>query len=345
MATITEPITNKTWVQVVDQAETLDSDGNRLLTLAFKGETQKVATTMSHLYQDETLSSVYSELTTNFTTIDDAGMNITWSLPLGWTWRLQAAEVRQLEAGEYSLLKTIFYGTDATPITPGQDYINVTEDGATLQWQTYSVSPYRYCNEEKHDDAIVDPSTGEALSSENGNKSVRRHIEMAFTQNAQNSESNPYRWEQPNCTREITEAEKRIMDKVAAGVNPVFHYPVVQHIRIIETNLSSLPNDYGPDVKTGIDIIAPLPGNVAGMLAQALVPWEALSGSFIYCGQTVNYSNRWVKDSSGADQKLFTFQVTDVFEGALKPDVEFYGPAGTRWEFGKGPHPIQAGGH
>ena len=106
---------------------------------------------------------------------------------------------------------------------------------------------------------------------------------MAFTQNAQNSDSNQYQWEQQNITREITSAEKLIMDKVAAGVNPVFHYPVVQHTRVVESNVSSLTS-IAPDVNTGIDVIAELPGNVRAKIDTALVPWTALSGTFVYTG-------------------------------------------------------------
>lgn len=56
-------------------------------------------------------------------------------------------------------------------------------------------------------------------------------------------------------SRQLTSAEKLIMNKVATGVNPVFHYPVVQHTRIVETNVSALTSIV-PDVDTGIDVIA-----------------------------------------------------------------------------------------
>lgn len=73
------------------------------------------------------------------------------------------------------------------------------------------------------------------------------------------------------------------MDKVAAGVNPVFHYPVVQHTRVVETNVSALTSIV-PDVDTGVDVIASLPASVSGKIEKALQPWTALSGSWVYTG-------------------------------------------------------------
>ena len=41
-------------------------------------------------------------------------MGITWSLPNGLAWRLAASEVRQLEAGQYCILKVIYEAADST---------------------------------------------------------------------------------------------------------------------------------------------------------------------------------------------------------------------------------------
>lgn len=51
-----------------------------------------------------------------------------------------------------------------------------------MQWQTYSVSPYRYCNEREHVDAVV-KQDGTTLSSD-AKASMRAHIEQALTQNS-----------------------------------------------------------------------------------------------------------------------------------------------------------------
>lgn len=343
MATkINDPITNKTWLQVVDQAEQMGTNGERQLTLAFKGETQKIANVCQNIGVGTALSGLTGQLQTQFGEIDDAGMNINWNPPSGLYWRLAAYDVRQLEAGQYSILKAIFQASDE-PID-GSPFTKVKEDSVTLNWQTYSVSPYRYCNEREHDDYIVQSDGSVDLSGySNAKCSIRRHIEMAFTQNAQNSENNPFRWEQQNITRQLTKAEKLIMNKVAAGVNPVFHYPIVQHRRVVETNLSSL-SSIEPDVKSAIDVIASLPNSIEAKISKPLEPWTALSGSWVYCGQAMNYSERTVIVTGEADQKIYTYTFVDTFEGALKPDQNFYGVPGTaapndRWEFGVGPQP------
>ena len=90
-----------------------------------------------------------------FGAVDDANMNITWTLPSGLVWRLAASEVRQLEAGQYCILKVIYEAVDGS-IDPAQPFTKVLEDSVTLSWQSYSVSPYRYCNEKAHDDLTVD---------------------------------------------------------------------------------------------------------------------------------------------------------------------------------------------
>lgn len=344
MATkIVEPINDKTWVQVVDQAEQLQATGERQLTLAFKGETQKIANCCSKIFTGLPLSGLMTILTTEFGEVDDAQMEVNWKLPEGWHWGVAAFDVMQLEAGQYSILKTMFLANDL-PID-GSSFAQVREDSVSLNWQTYSVSPYRYCNEREHEDYVVRADgTVEPFATEYASKcSIRRHIEMAFTQNAQNSENNQYRWEQQGTTRELTKAEKLIMNKVAAGVNPVFHYPVVQHTRVIETNLSSLTS-ISPDVDTGIDVIAELPNEVSAKIANSLAPWNQLSGKFVYTGQSMRYSQRTVDVALGPEKKIYTYTFVDTFEGALDPDKNFYGVPGTaapddRWQFGVGPQP------
>ena len=345
MATkIDEPITNKAWVQVVDQAEQMQGGGERQLVLAFKGETQKIANSCSQLYQGQSVIEVQGVLRSQFGGIDDGGMGISWRAPTNWNWVLAAFDVMQLEAGQYCVLKVIFTASDVT--YDGNPFTKVREDSVTLNWQTYSVSPYRYCNEKEHDDYIVSPDgtvDPQQVTSQSPKSSIRRHIEMAFTQNAQNSENNPYRWQQQGNTLQLTKAEKLIMNKVAAGVNPVFHYPVVQHTRVVESNISTLTS-ITPDVTTGIDVIAALPSSISARIQTSLEPWTNLSGSFIYCGQAMRYTERTVKITGGADQQVYTYTFVDTFEGALKPDKNFYNVPGAsepddRWEFGVGPQP------
>lgn len=189
MATkIDEPITNKAWVQVVDQAEQMQGGGERQLVLAFKGETQKIANSCSQLYQGQSVIEVQGVLRSQFGGIDDGNMGISWTAPTNLNWVLAAFDVMQLEAGQYCVLKVIFTASDVT--YDGNPFTKVREDSVTLNWQTYSVSPYRYCNEREHDDYAVSPDgtvDPQQVTSQSPKSSIRRHIEGAFTQNAQNS--------------------------------------------------------------------------------------------------------------------------------------------------------------
>lgn len=82
-------------------------------------------------------------------------MRISWSNPAGYVWTVAGSEVRQLEAGEYSVMSLI-YNANPNYVEPGTPSTKVLQDTVSLQWQTYSVSPYRYCNELEHKDGIVD---------------------------------------------------------------------------------------------------------------------------------------------------------------------------------------------
>lgn len=65
---------------------------------------------------------------------------------------------------------------------PDEPWSEETEQSQSVTWQTYSVSPYIYCNEVEHNDSEV-PNTG-AIPEPSGQNALRRHIEMAITQNA-----------------------------------------------------------------------------------------------------------------------------------------------------------------
>lgn len=173
-----------------------------------------------------------------FGNVDDAGLSISWDLPDDLSWRVSGVEVKQIEAGQCSLLTVVF---SAKPIwfDPSTPFTTLVQDTIGVQWQTYSVSPYRYCNERQHVDSVV-KQDGTTLSSD-AKASMRAHIEQALTQNSIDKGQNWARYQAGNnITYQLTEAEQLIAKKIAAGTNPVFHYPIVQHTRVVETNLSSI---------------------------------------------------------------------------------------------------------
>lgn len=341
MATIIDDPENKAWLQVVDQAVTMRPDGGRILRQIVKGKTSAIATLVNNLYSGQTYANVQTAMTQALVSIE-GGIGVNWSPPIGYTWYLSQFEVKQIEAGQLSHI-TLTYELKEIEVTPGGGRTTVKEDSWQLQWQTYSVTPYRYCNEKAHVDYLVN-SDGEADpgTTESSKCTVRRHIDMALTQNAQNSDNNQYQWTMMNVTRQLTESEVAIAKKVAAGVNPTFHYPIVIHRRVVETTLSSMPSELAPDVE-GIDVIASLPS--APALSRALAFWNTNGYQWIYCGQNVQSTKSEAKVQLGPDTTTYLFTTEDVFEGALSADTNFYGPFNTppptnpagRWKFGEGP--------
>lgn len=330
------------WVQPVDSAYLMSQDGVRQLRRTWKGSTKLVAEIEADLYVDQPYGAALSQIAGKFGVVDDAGLSISWDLPNDLAWRVSGVEIKQIEAGQCSLLTVVF---QAKPVSydPGTPFAALVQDTIGVQWQTYSVSPYRYCNEREHADALV-KQDGTALSADN-KASMRAHIEQALTQNSIDKGRN---WKQylagNNISYELTKAEQLIAEKIAAGTNPVFHYPIVQHTRVVETNLSSVGAQFAPDVAAGVDLTAVIPYSIAGRIADALEPWENLSGSYIYCGQSASCQTREVNTPSGR-KTIYTWTLVDTFEGALEPDLNFYGtimnpadPDG-RWTFGVGPQP------
>lgn len=59
------------------------------------------------------------------------------------------------------------------------DWHKETTISENVSWQTYSVSPYIYCNEVNHND-VPAPKTG-PMPAPSGSGALRRHIEMAIT--------------------------------------------------------------------------------------------------------------------------------------------------------------------
>ena len=151
--------------------------------------------------------------------------------------------MEQIEAGEYMLFKAVFAYTelDIDTIALSTDWSEQRTQNIQVTWQPYSVSPYIYCDEVEHNDLSV-AATG-TIPAPSGSHALRRHIELAYTQNAQDSVTTPTIWSNANVTYQLTESEYKIMNKVAAGVNPVFHKPIVQITQVFRSNKeSSVPS-------------------------------------------------------------------------------------------------------
>lgn len=140
-----------------------------------------------------------------------------------------------------------------------------------MNWATYSVSPYIYCDEIDHSDIRVGIDTDPGVSEPGHAK--RSHIEDALFQPSKqksNATDGPYIRLGSMLPYKLTYAEQQILDKVATGVNPVFHKPIVTKTSVWKSNKkNNIPQASGNLDREG------LPG---GAIAQG---WD---GSFIYCG-------------------------------------------------------------
>lgn len=211
-----------------------------------------------------------------------------------------------------------YTGIDIDDI-PDEPWSEETSLGQSVSWQVYSVSPYIYCNEVDHND-VPAPKTG-PMPAPSGKNALRRHIEMAITQNAQNSENYPYKWGNATNDFQLTVDEIAIWKKVAAGVNPVFHKPIVTQSWLYRTNTSTNV----PQNNNQLDRIGNSP--------IAVPEW---TGSFIYCGRTWTKSQQtYYSNEHPEGVTIYTMTYTDTWEGALEPDQDFYGA--NAWKFHEGP--------
>ena len=125
-------------------------------------------------------------------------------------------------------------------------------------------------------------------------------------------------------TYELTNAEKQIFDKVVAGVNPVFHKPIISKTVLWESNQKL-------NIPTATQKIDTIQTPTADITSK--VPWDYL---WIYQGRTMTTSER-TYFTPEHDEGVTIYQVTytDIWEGARDPDADFYGP--NAWEFHEGP--------
>lgn len=63
-----------------------------------------------------------------------------------------------------------------------------------VTWQTYSVSPYIYCNEQSHTDSKVNKLGQTTPVEEDELKSKQKHINGAITNPPSQSDNEVYRW-------------------------------------------------------------------------------------------------------------------------------------------------------
>lgn len=265
------------WAQVTDDALQCTANESTMVR-TYKLPTSCCTNILNSIKPGASLNLVESWIRAAAGALDTGVTGAKFTPLTNKTWGLSRYQLQQIEAGQYMILKCWFQYTGINIDDLDKDWHKETTISENVTWQTYSVSPYIYCNEVEHNDVLA-PKTG-PMPAPSGKNALRRHIEMAITQNAQNSENYPYKWGNSTNDFQLTEDEIAIWKKVAAGVNPVFHKPVISKTTLWE---STDPLNV-PGQNTTVDRIS-----TPDVSILSKVPWEY---SWIYQGRTLTTSER-----------------------------------------------------
>lgn len=200
-----------------------------------------------------------------------------------------------------------------------------------LSWQPESWDVYRYCKNAGLSSLPALPE-GQAYSTEYTADSV--HIQQYLDQ-SQDTAGAQTRFQYSSVADgqlyQLNYAEQLIAKKKLAGLQPVFHYPIVTKSK------TSVKSDGLPSLSgcgAGIDVaLSSLPAGCPFTFPAS--PWGT-AWSWIKTGDTVNMSR---DKASGTT----TYTRTETWNGAVSPDVNFYGTGAfnhnnleeCRWKFGE----------
>ena len=317
--TITTPPA-KAWHQVTDQALNVPANGPAQMKRVYKLPISGCANIMNGIQLNAGISDVETWVRSSAGSLDTGISSTNFTPQSGYHWILQSFYLDEPEAGEYAILKCVFSQTDMDidAISHLSSWTEEVSNLSSVTWQAYSVSPYIYCDEVDHND--LKWYKGDNLTSDTGH-ALRRHIEQAYTQNAQDSDNNWQLWRNQNTTYLLTDSEQAIMKKVAAGVNPVFHKPIVSIQKVLRT--TDPHNVPQPNIK--VDKISD-PGIT-------VKDWD---GDFIFQGRSWSKTDERTYYTSTHDEVvIYTLSYVDTWEGAMEPDQDFYGL--NAWKFHEGP--------
>lgn len=337
MATHIDTPPNKSWVQVTDDALNCSKDAT-VMVRTYKLPTSKCGNILDYITLGMTPSAVEMWLASFVGSLDDGGVTgSNFTPPNDNSFGLNSYQLQQIEAGQYMLLKCRYEYTgidiEGLPEDPDETWQEEVSETWSVGWTTYSVSPYIYCDEVEHSDVRV----GIDQEPSDAGHAKRSHIEDALFQPSKqksNATDGPYIRLGSMLPYKLTIAEQKILDKVATGVNPVFHKPIVTKTSIWKSNKqNNIPQPSGNLDREGLPGGATAPG------------W---TGSYIYCGMSYTQTEQkitTVNEDHPEETKtvtIYTLNVVETWEGARKLDEDFYGV--NAWEFGQGPSPAPNNG-
>lgn len=177
------------------------------------------------------------------------GKDWTWNVPNQWI--VRGVEVRELPAGDHAELRVTY---DSVTTYSGDGWSGKNEkDTWSLDWQSYSVSPYAYCDK----NPVEDPSSPNYDPDDKGSTAYRKNIEDFF--HSQKGDKSKYEYAASDLKRPyyltLNPAERMVAEKVMKSEQPVFHYPVLKHHREWQKKYSSLSAraDFPDEIGDNID--------------------------------------------------------------------------------------------
>lgn len=319
-------------LQPIEQAPTIDVDDRLTYVETWKGPYAWA----KDIYQYDPIDKSRNQFITTISNyvqvierfnVPNPGKNCAWFI--------NNVSVRELEAGDHAEIR-ITYNSRFESIEPGQDWNNlVHKDVWTLDWQSYSVTPYAFCKNEPTEMpfSAYQPDDWEPTA-------WRKNIEDFFQ--SQSGDKKEYQYA-PTSFREyyltLNNAERLVAKKIIEGKNAVYHYPVLKHHQEWNKKFASLsaavefPEEIGGDIDHIVSIDS-----------------SQLSGC-PYAFPTENDKPvwKWTKTGDTMTQtkdkatNTVTFIRETIYWGTKDPDQNFYGNIkfnhnqlnDCRWELGK----------
>lgn len=193
---ITTPPTSA-WVIPTNQTLNVPEKGAVQFKRTYKIPTRNLKNILNGIKSGMTLGAAEGWIRGVAGTLDDAGLDSIFAPPANVdSWVVLSYYVNQITAGEYMEVQITYGWTDLdiNGIFSASAWTQEEVVSQSVQWQTYSVSPYIYCNEKKHTDSKVNRAGQATVKPEDALKSKQKHINGALTNPPSQSDNDVYKW-------------------------------------------------------------------------------------------------------------------------------------------------------
>ena len=318
-------------LQPVEQAPSIDSENNLTYIEIWKGPYSWAKQIYSYDPIDKTRSDFIQSVRGEVQIIE------RFTPPNPGTdnaWYINNIQVREFEAGDHAEIRITYTARDAN-FVPGESWNNrFHKDVWTLDWQSYSVTPYAFCK----NDPVEDPESGTQLDPKA--TAWRKNIEDFFQ--SQSGDKSKFEYA-PTTFREyfltLNSAERLVAKKVIEGKNAIYHYPVLKHHQEWNKKFASLsaniefPNTLGEDIDHIVSIDS-------AQLSGCPYKFPTEDGKQVWTWTKTGDTMTQTKDKA---TNTVTFTRDTVYWGTKDPDLNFYGNvefdhqqlSACRWEIGK----------